>query len=51
MQVSDSILSILLNLAQYHELQPDPRLAPQVKLIWVLELAHPEQFGVPDEGG
>ena len=33
---------------QYHELQPDPLLAPYVKLIWVLELDHPQQFGGPE---
>ena len=48
MQVSDSILNILLNFMQYHELQPDPLLAPYIKLIWVLELDHWEQFGAPE---
>ncbi len=33
---------------QYHELHPPPLLAPYVKLIWVLELDHPGQFGVPE---
>ena len=33
---------------QYQELQPDPLLAPYVKLIWVLELDHPQQFGGPE---